>query len=56
MYRDGALRIRSLSVGAGEIHKLKLVGTIDVVDPEADAFRLLGVGVRVTPDTWIELD
>ena len=57
VYRDGALWLRVLSVDAGEgPHKLKLAGTIDVVDPDADAFRLLGVGVRLTPETWIELD
>ncbi len=57
VYRDGALWLRAISVGADEgSRKLKLAGRIDVVDPDADAFRLLGVGVRLTPETWIELD
>lgn len=57
VYRDGVLRIRSFSVGAGaDEGRVKLVGTIDAVDPDADGFRLLGVGVRVTSETSIELD
>jgi Domain of unknown function (DUF5666) len=57
IYRDGVLRIRSVSVGARATGpRVKLAGIIDGVDPAADAFRLLGVGVRITPDTSIELD
>ena len=57
-YARGEFVARSLALagGAPSSRRVKLEGTIDAVDTEADAFRLLGVGVRVTPETWVELD
>ena len=57
-YAKGEFVAHSLALvgGAASNRRVKLEGSIDAVDTEADAFRLLGVGVRVTPETWVELD
>ncbi len=57
-YAGGEFVARSLTLAGGvpSRRRVKLEGTIDAVDAEMDAFRLLGVGVRVTPETWVELD
>ena len=57
-YAAGEFLVHALSVtrDPGPAGRVKLEGRIDAVDAEADAFRLLGVGVLVTQDTWVELD
>jgi hypothetical protein len=57
-YAGGELLTHSLALagGAPENGQVRLEGVIDAVDAEADAFRLLGLGVRVTPRTSVELD
>lgn len=58
VYENGELLVRALSVtrDAGTAGRVKLGGRIDAVDAEVDSFRLLGVGIRVTRDTRVELD
>ena len=58
-FADGVLRARSLEVEemkADEAEDVELEGTITDADRAQGSFRLLGVTVKVTPQTQVELD
>lgn len=58
-FADGVLRARSVELSetkAEEAEDVELEGTVADVDRAQGTFRLLGVTVRVTPRTEVEID
>ena len=57
-YRNGAIRVASLDLlrpGPGAEWKVELTGSITRIDRGASSFDLMGIEVRVSPRTVIEM-